>query len=453
MLLAFRRRPRQNNAASIRHALFARENTAVTANEFRRSPVLLANLKLRGLASMRLVAFLAVLAISHFLPAQTFSVLHGFGSNNDGANPMAGVTMDRAGHIYGTTDGSVGSCCGTVWRASQNHGAWTYDVLYKFRGGTDGKEPDAKVTVGRDGALYGTTLFGGGTGCNHEGCGIVFKLNPPPRFCHNILCTWNETVIHRFDDDPAHGVFPWADVVFDSAGTLYGTALGGGTGNCPNGGCGVVFKMAQSGGNWTYSVIYNFGDGDGAAPTAGLTLDSAENLYGTTQYGGIHGFGNVFQLVRSGEGWTYHSLYSFTGGDDGGLPIADVVLDAAGNIYGDNTLGGAHFGVVWELSPAGGAWNFTAIDSPNCCLTGGVGRDPAGNLYVATWSGGQNDTGALYELSPSGPGWIETKLHDFGNNDGAFPYTDVFVGPDGTLYGTASSGGIYNGGTIWSFTP
>lgn len=393
-----------------------------------------------------------MLAGAAFASAQTFSALHGFGSNNDGANPMAGVTMDRAGHIYGTTDGSVGSCCGTVWRLTQIHGAWTYNVLYKFRGGTDGKEPDAKVTVGPDGALYGTTLFGGGTGCNHEGCGIVFKLTPPPRFCHNILCPWNETIIHRFDDNPAQGVTPWADVVFDSAGNLYGTAGGGGTGNCYNGGCGVVYKMTRSGGNWTYSVIYNFGDGDGAFPSAGLTQDAAGNFYGTTEYGGL-AFGNVYRLAPSGGGWTYTSLYTFTNGADGGNPISDVVVDQAGNIYGTTTNGGAHLGVVWELSPSGGGWNFTAIDSPDCCLIGSPGRDAAGNLYVAAWAGPGHGAGALYQLSPTGGIWTETLLHAFAGNDGAFPYTDVFIGTDGILYGTASSGGSYGGGTVWSFTP
>ena len=194
---------------------------------------MIGNLRLRHPAPVRIIALLTVLATAHFLPAQTFSALHGFGSNNDGANPMAGVTIDRAGHIYGTTNGSVGSCCGTVWRLSENHGAWVYTVLYKFRGASDGKNPAAKVTVGPDGAIYGTTLFGGGTGCNHDGCGIVFKLNPPPRFCHNILCTWNETILHHFDDNPAQGVLPWADVVFDADGNLYGTAAGGGTGAVP----------------------------------------------------------------------------------------------------------------------------------------------------------------------------------------------------------------------------
>ena len=210
--------------------------------------------------------------------------------------------------------------------------------------------------------------------------------------------------------------------------------------------------MTRSGGTWTYSVIYNFGDGDGAFPSAGLTQDAAGNFYGTTEYGGL-AFGNVYRLARSGSGWTYTSLYTFTAGTDGGNPISDVVLDAAGISYGTNTQGGAHFGVVWELSPSGGGWNFTAIDNPNCCLVGGPGRDSSGNLYLATWSGGTNQIGALYQLSPSGGGWSETKLHDFGGSDGAFPYTDVFVGPDGTLYGTASSGGRYGGGTVWSFTP
>jgi uncharacterized repeat protein (TIGR03803 family) len=309
----------------------------------------------------------------------------------------------------------------------------------------------AKVTIGPDGALYGTTLFGGGSGCGGGGCGIVFRLTPPPRLCHNILCPWIETVLHRFDDNPSQGYAPWSAVTFDSAGILYGTTMHGG-GDCNGQGCGVVYKLTPSGGSWNFSMVYDFSTGDGALPTAALTLDPSGNFYGVTAYGGSFGFGNVFRLMRSGGGWTYSSLYSFQDGNDGGYPTADVILDASGNIYGDNTDGGAHFGVVWELSPSQGSWNFTAIDSPNCCIVAGVSRDSGGNLYVVTWSGGQDGAGAIYQLSHSGGTWTETNLHSFVDDDGAFPYTDVVFDASGNMFGTTTSSGHGNDGTVWQLS-
>jgi len=398
-----------------------------------------------------LFALLAALTLTQSSSAQTLTVLHPFSNRGDGSGPMAGVRMDRAGNIYGTTVyGGTGNR-GTVWRLSPKNGGWFFTPLYSFHDSSDGNGPMSKVTVGPDGALYGTTPSGGGTGCGGQGCGIVFKLTPPASFCQNILCSWTETVIHRFDDNPAQASLPLAAVVFDSAGNLYGTA-GSGGGGCYNYGCGVVYEMTQSGGSWNFNVIYDFSSGDGALPFAGVTLDAAGNLYGTTAYGGPYAFGNVYRLLRSAGGWTYTSLYSFTDGDDGAMPTSEVVLDQAGNIYGDDTQGGASGGVVWELSPSGGGWNFTAIDSPYCCITAGVSRDAAGNLYVVTWSGGQNQTGAIYELSYSGGTWTETNLHSFADHDGAFPYSDVVFDAGGNLYGTTTSGGTGNDGTVWQFS-
>lgn len=391
----------------------------------------------------------AVIAFSSPARAQTMTVLHPF-AGSDGGDPMAGVRRDAAGNLYGTSSGG-GVGRGVVYRLSQKNGAWIYSKLYSFQGATDGKAPQGKVTIGPDGALYGTTLLGGGSGCGGTGCGIVFRLTPPPSLCHNIVCPWTETVLHRFDDDPSQGWAPWSAVTFDSSGIMYGTAMHGG-GGCGQQGCGVVFKLTPSGGAWTFSVLYNFNSGDGAFPAAGLTLDPAGNFYGVTAYGGPLGFGNVFRLLRSAGRWTYNSLYSFQDGDDGAQPTSDVVLDPSGNIFGANTQGGANGGVVWELSPSQGAWNFTAIASPYCCLVAGVSRDSSGNLYVVTWSGGQDQVGAIYELSYSDGAWTATNIHSLGDDEGAFPYTDAVLDPSGNLYGTTTSGGHGNDGTVWEFS-
>jgi len=398
-----------------------------------------------------IVTLLAILsALTLASQAQTLTVLHPFSNQGDGNEPMAGVRLDRAGNVYGTTISGGSGGKGTVWRLSPKNGGWIFTPLYSFHGGTDGNSPWSKVTIGPDGALYGTTLMGGGNGCGGQGCGIIFKLTPPPSFCQNILCTWTETILHHFDDDPSQASSPYAAVVFDSAGNMYGTT-GGGGGGCYGYGCGVVYEMTPSGGGWTFNVIYNFSSGDGALPMAGVTLDPSGNLYGTTEYGG-YSFGNVYRLLRSAGGWTYTLLYAFTDGADGGGPTNEVILDQAGNIYGDNTQAGANGGVVWELTPSGGSYNFTVIASPYCCLTAGVSRDAAGNLYVVTWSGGQNQTGAIYEMSYSGGTWTVTNLHSFGDHDGAFAYSDVAFDASGNLYGTTTSGGTGNDGTVWQFS-
>lgn len=163
------------------------------------------------------------------------------------------------------------------------------------------------VTIGPDGNLYGTTLFGG-NGCQPYGCGTVFKLSPPARPCHSILCPWAETVLYRFSDSSAGLSSAFGGVVFDGAGNLYGMTLGGGTGNCNGAGCGAVYKLAPSGGGWTPSLVYSFtGGSDGAAPTSTLVIDRAGNLYGTALYGGF-GYGTVFELIRSGSGWSESTL-------------------------------------------------------------------------------------------------------------------------------------------------
>jgi uncharacterized repeat protein (TIGR03803 family) len=238
-------------------------------------------------------------------------------------------------------------------------------------------------------------------------------------------------------------------VVFDSQGNLYGTTLYGGTGGC-TAGCGTVYKGTFSEGVWTISTIYRFtGDPDGALPMSGLVVDSAGNLYGTTQYGGTYNFGTVYELSPSGEGWTETVLYSFTGyggREHSCLPNAGLVFDQAGNLYGatlTNYVCGSP--IVFELSPQGSSWNFTTIYTlpdpygPERALA----IDSAGNLYGTTVAGGSFDYGTVFELSPSrGGGWTYNNLFLFsGGVDGSSPTGVVVTGPGGYLYGTTTSGG------------
>jgi hypothetical protein len=178
------------------------------------------NSRLRCSVVLLLIGALATMA-ARPARAQTYQVLHNFMDQSDGATPN-GLAIDSAGHLYGTTL-APGSCfvegCGGVFRLTHTNSGWIFNSLYHFQGGSDGSWPHAVVTVASDGTLYGTTTAGGGgAACNLgeiPGCGTVYRLRPPPRPCTTVSCPWQETVIHRFADDPIW--FPYAAVTFDSA--------------------------------------------------------------------------------------------------------------------------------------------------------------------------------------------------------------------------------------------
>jgi uncharacterized repeat protein (TIGR03803 family) len=409
-----------------------------------------------------LICALTMMAVQS-LQAQTYTTLHNFTRGDDGSNPETGLTMDQAGNLYGTTltgGDTSGACagsggCGGVFRMIKNNGNWIFTPLYDFQGGNDGSGPQAAVTIGPDGAIYGTTLFGGGAGgCTlGAGCGTVFKLTPPPTICHSALCSWTETVLYRFSQAPGDPNLPWGGVTFDAAGNLYGMAFAGGTGNC-TGGCGAIYKLTPSAGGWTFSVIYEFADAsDGSGPMSTLLIDRAGDFYGTAAYGGQYGAGTAFELIRSAAGWTFNTLYSFQDHLDGGLPNSGLVMDSSGNLYGDNTNGGEYDGgVVFELSPSGGGWNFSVIASPNGGLDAPVSIDSAGNVYGTTQTGGVNQLGLVFELTRSGNNWIENDLYSFNQNDGILPFSSVVFDSRGTLYGTTWAGGTRGAGVVWQLT-
>jgi uncharacterized repeat protein (TIGR03803 family) len=412
-----------------------------------------------------LVFALTFASASH---AQTFTVLHSFTGGADGAHPATGLTIDQAGSLYGTTVGATGS----VFSLSNQGSGWVLNPLFRFSGGSGGFNPEAGVVFGPDGSLYGTTEDGGvgkptvhgGPGCG-LGCGTVFQLSPSGS-------GWTESVIHRFTGG-SDGEYPIdADnLIFDQVGNLYGTTeLGGmGLGVCDGNGCGTVFKLSPSGSGWMESVLYKFPDGSGGSrPFAGLIFDQAGNLYGTTVTGGIpgpdcltDGCGMVFQLSPSESGWTESVLYTFTGESDGSAPYAGLIFDRAGNLYGATFYGGEFgSGTVFELTPSNGSWTLETLYS----FIGGNGpqhnlvMDEAGNLYGATESGGRTNAGTVFELTPNGKeGWTYTSLHDFCTgsdcSDGLAPDSNVIFDANGNLYGTAYYGGTNNDGVVWEITP
>jgi uncharacterized repeat protein (TIGR03803 family) len=287
------------------------------------------------------------------------TVLHSFtGAAGDGSNPYAGLILDAAGNLYGTTvySGDL-ACdppygCGTVFKLDA---AGTETVLYRFtRTGGDGALPYGGLVRDAAGNLYGTTAGGGDLSCGDgDGCGIVFKVDS----------TGKETVLHIFTGTGGDGSDPFDALILDAAGNLYGTTSAGGNGSpCPYGSrsCGTVFKLDTTG---KETVLHNFSGLDGAGPFAGLIRDSAGNFYGTTEFGGdmscsilgTPGCGTVFKLDTAG---TLTVLHSFTG-SDGANPISGLIRDAADNFYGTTEFGGdlptcdsdPGCGVVFKLKP------------------------------------------------------------------------------------------------------
>jgi len=403
-----------------------------------------------------IVAIVALALIALPAGAQNFSIVNSFTGGAAGLGPQVGVTMDRGGNLYGTTTRGGylgGDCqqqlgCGLVYKLTPHGTSWTLSSLYGFTAGSDGDVPLSRVVFGPDGALYGTTFYGG-TGCQGNGCGTIYRLAPPANICRSVSCPWTETILHRFDG--ADGARPVGDIVFDRSGNIYGTTEEGGTNNF-----GTVFQLTHSSGQWVLNTLFSFSFVNGTSPQTGVILDPAGNLYGSTSGGG-NGEGVIFELSPSGSGWTDTTLYAFHDGLDGGTPDGGLVLDSAGNLYGTTFTGGSDGrGVVYQLSPSNGSWSITTLHSFTGGEQGGtifasLTFDPAGNLYGVTTNAGLNGTGNVFELTPSNGGWTYTDLYDFPASGGN-PY-GTLLWNNGTLYGTTLYGGMDGLGTVFAVTP
>jgi uncharacterized repeat protein (TIGR03803 family) len=425
------------------------------------------------------ITLIAVAAIATAtVQAQTLTVLHSFTGGRDGANPMAGLTADARGNLYGTAaKGAAGY--GTVFKLGHTGSNWIFTSLYTFGNGPDGAYPMARVVFGPNQTLYGTTYNGGLSDDCTGGCGTVFNLQPQPTACVTALCPWIETILLRFSGNG--GAFPESEVTFDNSGDIFGTAsaggptlTGGGSGCYPY--CGIVYELTHSNGGWTESTPYAFtgyqlGD-DGAFPAGGVTFDNSGNLFGTTAGYGNCGFGIVFKLVPGGGSrWNEQRLQDFCEG--GASPAANMILAPSGTFYGD-TVGeypgyGTQPGSVFSLAPNGAGWTFTTLYTFTTLGGGPAGQlllDSSGNLYGTTVTGGSNPhgtcptagCGTIFKLTPSGGSWIYTDLYDFtGGTDGAAPYSNLVMDASGNLYGTASAGGNSSCaggcGVIFKFTP
>jgi uncharacterized repeat protein (TIGR03803 family) len=281
--------------------------------------------------------------------------------------------------------------------------------------------------------------------------------------------TAQEQVLYSFNSDGVYGINPYASLIFDAAGNLYGTTFAGGSATCSadtHAGCGTVFELSPVGdGGWNEKVLYTFpGSGlNGAAPAASLVFDASGNLYGTTTAGGAKDFGTVFELSPEADGsWTERVLHSFdNNGKDGTQPYTALSIDASGNLYGVTRAGGAYsFGTVFELKPStGGSWIEKILHSLGSGTDGatpesGLTMDHAGNLYGTTFYGGAYSKGTAFELTSNAVGWTETVLHSFGNGtDASQPTTSLIFDASGNLYGATLGGGGLGGGTVFELSP
>ena len=351
--------------------------------------------------------------------------------------------------------------------------AATEKVLHNFGSWPrDGKGPQGALIFDSAGNLYGTTL--GDWDCS-QGCGTVFELTPHEGG------HWTAKVLHYFRGDiggSSDGACPRGNLIFDSAGNLYGTTAGGGVY-----GEGTVFEMTPRGdGTWIERVLHHFGQGeDGKYPPAGLIFDAAGNLYGMTSGGGVYGGGTVFEMTSEGDGtWTERVMHNFGISEtDGTSPSGSLIFDSAGNLYGTTGAGGyvtdtwpAGCGTVFELTPRGdGTWtervlHFFGHGRDGVGPQSGLIFDSAGNLYGTTADGGEYNyeygSGTAFELTPRGDGtWTENVLHFFGHGmDGMFPSGSLVFDAAGNLYGTTKQGGTHdacvneeNCGTVFEVTP
>jgi uncharacterized repeat protein (TIGR03803 family) len=361
----------------------------------------------------------------------------GIAGSTDGRYPEYGVIFDAAGNLYGTALGGANGL-GVVFELSPpatEGGQWTESVLYSFQGGlNDGalsaeawssdQTADVGVVLDDLGNLYGVTPFGGSglQEYNFHSTGVAYKLTPPA----TPGAPWTETVLHKFIAKSG-AIVPVGAPILDAKGYLYG-ATGGGTalGHSLGAAAYRLNPPATGSGPWIFRLLYSFASpGDG--PQSSLTFDNNGRLYGTTENGGPVDAGSVFELVppaTAGGAWTENILYSFGAfADDGRFPMANVIFDKAGNLYGTTQDGGS------------------GASSSDCFFSG---------------------CGTVFELSPpasEGGDWTETILHSFPpgsslpSKDGTEPDCGLFRATNGVLFGVTAGAGRGNEGTVFAVVP
>jgi uncharacterized repeat protein (TIGR03803 family) len=381
--------------------------------------------------------------------AGTLKVLHNF-NGTDGTWPAGGV-FDRFGNLYGVAIKGGSRDVGLVFELTPAaSGHWNEKTLIEFTG-PNGEYPNP-VVFDSAGSLYGTVEL-----IQPYGTGAVFKMSRAKDG------QWGQKISYIMDN--SQGLYPEASVTFDTSGNIFSTAWGGGAY-----GKGTIFELSPTTpGHWHEKTVRSVNGANGDIVQCNVVFDAAGNLYGTTYQGGADNDGTVWELMPQTDGaWKENILHSFRGSSDGGLPPGGgVIFDAAGNLYGTTSTGGASGqGTVFELSPNGdGTWTETVLHS----FRGGHdGSDPsfsaltfdeAGNLYGETSTGGagpcgESGCGVVFELSPTGGrSWRESVLYRFNGADGQTPWQGLVFDAAGNIYGTTQIGGAYGYGVVFELKP
>ena len=397
--------------------------------------------------ALAMLALTVLLASSAWASSET--VLYNFnGGTGDGYYPYAGLIADKTGNFYGTTYEGGANGYGTVFELKLSGGVWSETVLHSFTAGTtDGAYPKAPLTFDSAGNLYGTTYQGGA-----DNVGTVFELKSSKG-------KWTESIIHSFTGYPNDGSYPSAAVAFDSKGNLYGTTVSGGTSNE-----GSVFQMKLSKGKWSEeAAIISLGSTNGNNPYSPLLVGKNGYFYGTTYSGGANGYGTVYRIYPTRVGWVEQVIFSFSEFNSGTYSYAGLAMDAAGDLYGTTYYGGAdNLGTVFRLKEAKNkTWSQTVLHSftggdkdGQYPYTGGLTIDASGNLYGTTYQGGTDNYGIVFELKDTKGKYKESILYSFtgGSTNGYYPYGGVTL-VKGDLFGTTVYGGAHGGGVAFEIKP
>jgi uncharacterized repeat protein (TIGR03803 family) len=360
-----------------------------------------------------------------------FGLLHSFaGGVSDGQNPQAALTMDGSGYLYGTTYGGGASAHGTVFKLKTD--GTVFSLVHSFTGGSDGQSPFySSVLQGGSGYLYGTAILGA------SGGGTVFKVKTDGS---------SFTTIHTFTGGDSDGLLPFAGVVTDASGNLYGTTgLGGHADH------GTAFTLRNDGSG--FALLHTFLYSDGSDVESALVLDGSGYLYGTASSGGPVDSGAVFKLKT--DGTSFSVIHDFHNTSSEGLaPIAGLLLDGSGFLYGTATSGGSgSWGTVFKLKTDGSGYavlhSFASGNSDGSNPNSSLVEDSTGFLYGTTLRGGPSNLGTVYKVKSDGT--VFAVLHPFvgGTADGSSPYSPLVLDASGFLYGTTNQGGVSNEGTIF----
>jgi uncharacterized repeat protein (TIGR03803 family) len=419
-----------------------------------------------AIADLLILVHLCSLSVAQ----STYTVLYNFGNYaGDGVGPSGGLLIDAAGNFYGITGGGGAYCqstggCGTVYELSPSAGgSWTDTVLYSFcttgdpNTCLDGAAPFAGLASDKAGNLYGTTSSGGA-----GKQGVVFRLSPPQQPGGG---SWTQTVLWTFGLGKNSGTFPgFGKLNIDGSGNIYGTTAGGGRKND-----GIVFELSPAGsGTYTFTILHSFSGPDGAVPLYGVAIDNAGNLYGTTQLGGpsnpacvggVGGCGVVYKLSQSGGKWSETLLYKFKGGSAGSEPVSPINSDQAGNLYGTFSTGGQE----GNCSPGtcGGVFKLTGADGGKAdtfSFNGENGGYPQSGVLPVSESmmfgTSTAQRGNIFQIQ----GKTETVLYTFCSlpncTDGSSPGYGTLMRHGNALYGVTLRGGLNNNsGVLYSITP